>query len=335
MATTQYNQWLGMGKPYVLIRPAKDHQANIRKHGFTVYDYPDDSHLRSSNPQDHTPFSRTKWPIGGIGVDGKGRAIDIMPKGSSAAAIKELADMARQIIRDKDNKVDGTEAIKYMNWTDEQGVCRNENWKSGKRVTTSSTDKGHTHISYRDDMDNSLSGANYDPVARMHGDSTEDDDMEYVTIARDNTNGQLYACNGMISRPIADADIANIRTLAKEGRLKLVNDGAIRDGWYPAAFGEVYAGGALFQTHAIVRADRWQWDTDEAGFVKAGGDVRIWRYGGGMGANTEAQTLKTIENAVTAPSESNPVDQATVVDALESVEGQAAIAKAVETAGDT
>lgn len=233
-ATAEFYQWKSMGEPYALIQPAKDHQANIRRHGFVVYDYPDDSHLESSNPQDHTPFSYTKWPRGGHQVDGKGRAIDVMPKSSSAMDRKELADMARQIIRDKDNNVDGTQAIKYMNWTDENGVCRNENWKSGMRVTTSSTDKGHNHISYRDDMD-TRSAAGYDPVARMTG----GDDM--------------------------NADQAQM----------------------------------LAQIHAIVRGGRWLWDTDRAGFIAAGGDPKVWDYGGGMGVNEESRLLKALPGAMT------------------------------------
>lgn len=55
----------------------------------------------------------------------------------------------------------------------------------------------------------------------------------------------------------------------------------------------------LAQVHAIVRADRWQWQTDRAGFVAAGGDPNVWDYGGGMGANTEAKLLAGIATALT------------------------------------
>lgn len=50
----------------------------------------------------------------------------------------------------------------------------------------------------------------------------------------------------------------------------------------------------LAQLHAMVRADRWQWQTDRAGFIAAGGVASIWDYGGGMGVNEEAALLEQL-----------------------------------------
>lgn len=166
-ASPQYGEWLRMGQPYRLCQPAKEWQATIRRYHVTVYDYPDSSHLTASFPQDHTPFSYTKWPVGDRRVDGVGRALDIMP------GPVDLDRLARRIIADVDARIAGTEAIKYMNWTDKNGVCRQENWQSRPRTTKGSTDKGHIHLSFRSDLDLATTGG-YDPVARMMG---EADDM--------------------------------------------------------------------------------------------------------------------------------------------------------------
>lgn len=50
----------------------------------------------------------------------------------------------------------------------------------------------------------------------------------------------------------------------------------------------------LAQVHAMVRADRWQWITDRAGYIAAGGVPAVWDYAGGMGDNLEAQSLSQL-----------------------------------------
>lgn len=247
MASSGYNEWVRAGKPYSLVRPARDIQRNTRAHGFTVYDYPNDEHLKADRPQDHTPFSVTGWPYASQAkVRWRGRAIDIMPRGDSAAARKETADLARQIIRDKDAGVRGTEAIKYMNWTDEAGVCRQENWKTGKRVTVSSTDKGHIHLSFRDDMDELATAADYDPWARMKGGPApqQEDDMPFV--AKDGNTGQYYVCDLITSRAVPKDHVQDVIYLAQQLNyghnpkgedVEWTDGGWTRLGWSEAAFG--------------------------------------------------------------------------------------------------
>ena len=163
MASQGYRDWLNAGRPYTLIRPAKAVQAALRGYGLTVYDYPNDPHLKANTPEDHTPFSVTGWP--GPNRRWKARALDVMPRVDrdgrvTAAARKENADIARQLIRDRDAGVAGAMWIKYLNWTDASAPLR--------RTTRSSSDNGHIHISGRSDVDNDDRADGYDPVSYTH-----------------------------------------------------------------------------------------------------------------------------------------------------------------------
>lgn len=73
----------------------------------------------------------------------------------------------------------------------------------------------------------------------------------------------------------------------------------------------------LAQVHAMVRADRWQWMTDRAGFIAAGGDPAVWDYAGGMGDNTEAHNLGQLKATV----DQLAVDVATLVGRPGSTDG--------------
>jgi len=171
MVSTGYREWLTAGRPYTLVRPARAVQAALRGHGLTVYDYPNDAHLQANTPEDHTPFSVTGWP--GKNPRWNARALDVMPRSDSAAHRKENADLARQIIRDRDAGYPGAMWVKYLNWTDEKGKCRQERWMNSarplERETRDSNDRGHIHLSGRSDIDNDTRADGYDPFARMNG----------------------------------------------------------------------------------------------------------------------------------------------------------------------
>lgn len=171
MASQGYYDWLKAEKPYTLIRPARALVGVLQSHGLTVFHYPDEAHLKAATPQDHTPFSVTGWPTRNARWNARG--VDVMPRDSSAAAAKENADIARQLIRDRDAGVPGVLWIKYINWTDEKGVCRQERWTSGGNIRTTvfSSDEGHIHVSGRSDVDNDYRADGYDPIARMKGDT--------------------------------------------------------------------------------------------------------------------------------------------------------------------
>lgn len=158
--------WRADGSPYQLARPVAKLEARLRGYGYTVYDYPDDRHLSAPTPEDHTPFSHTGWPV--ESPYGWGHALDQMAPSAAqvAAGLPTLAQVARQIIADRDDGVPGISWLKYINWTDEKGITRHERWQPDD-VVTASSDAGHNHLSCRSDCTQSAIGDDYDPVARF------------------------------------------------------------------------------------------------------------------------------------------------------------------------
>lgn len=64
MATQAYRQWVAAGKPWELATPIAEIEKWCKANGFTVLGtIGDNTHLTSSNPQDHTPFSFTAHPV--------------------------------------------------------------------------------------------------------------------------------------------------------------------------------------------------------------------------------------------------------------------------------
>lgn len=196
MVSQGYRDWLNAGKPYTLIRPARALQNIVRVYGITVWDYPNTEHQKADRPEDHTPYSVTGWPGGNRRWNARG--LDIMPRSGSAAHVRENANIARQLIRDRDAGVPGAMWIKYLNWTDEAGVCRQERW-SDRRSTVSSSDRGHIHISGRSDADGDARADTYDPIARMRG-------LAGVTVAGATWNDAQKADAVFNNRPTAPLD---------------------------------------------------------------------------------------------------------------------------------
>lgn len=209
--------WVRAGRPYTQSRPTAAVQATGEAHGYTVYGYPDKPHLTASWPEDHTPFSTTGYPT--PAPRWFGNAVDIMPRSEGRADMAELAGLARRIITDKDTGVPGTEWIKYLNWTDEDGNCWHVSWESGHKVTSRSTDKGHIHVSGRSDWV-TREPAPWDPWARMKGinEERDDDDMGDTYInGQVNPAGQLTNVDvGIVQGGAADP---------REAWLSFTNDG--------------------------------------------------------------------------------------------------------------
>jgi hypothetical protein len=216
VATQAFYDWVRAGRPYTLIRPARALQRALRGHGLVVYDYPDDSHLRAGTPEDHTPFSVTGWP--GSNARWNARGLDVMPRGGTAAGLRELAAVTRQIIRDRDACLPAVMWIKYLNWTDEAGVCRQERWTDaanpGRRTTRTSTDKGHTHISGRSDADYDTRAEGYDPIARLQNPTPQqlrELGMQMLVKgfgATDAERRQVWLVDGMLRRRVQDTWVA-------------------------------------------------------------------------------------------------------------------------------
>lgn len=178
MSSPDYDAWLSAGKPYELCQPGQDLLAVLKRAGYDCGSYPDDRHLMKDRPEDHTPFSYTGWPV--VSRRWVGHAIDVMP----TRGLPHLANLARRLIADKNAKVKGTGPIKYINWTSIDGVCRHESWQPDHR-TTSSTDAGHLHISFRSDMDFSqeIYLAGYNPTEVSMPDSVGEVAEHYRTMA--------------------------------------------------------------------------------------------------------------------------------------------------------
>lgn len=161
MANAFYASWQRSGGGYTLAYPVADLAATLRHHGYTVGTIGDSSHMLASTPEDHTPYSRTGWPI--PSPYGWIFALDIMPAGSS---LPSLAALGAQLVADRNAGV--ATAIKYLNWQPAGGSCRHESWEPGHLITPSS-DVGHIHVSFRTDFQLSHSMGGYDPVARVRG----------------------------------------------------------------------------------------------------------------------------------------------------------------------
>jgi hypothetical protein len=158
MAITSRTAWVSDGRPFKQCVPALDLRATLGRHGYTgpATGYPDARHLTAVPPEDHCPFSHTPWP--GQQPYPYCMAIDIMP-----SAAFDWIELGTRLVADKNAGVPGTQAIKYINWTDSSGHCWNDGW-TPNHTHGSSTDGGHVHVSFRTDYVTSHVMANYDPL---------------------------------------------------------------------------------------------------------------------------------------------------------------------------
>ncbi|MFI6332908.1 hypothetical protein ACIBBG_31955 [Micromonospora chersina] len=166
--------WINDGSPFRLMTPAADLRDTLRRHGYTVYDIGNRDHLEADPPEDHTPYSATGYP--GTAKYGVGYAIDIMPP-KAGSGLPSLQQLGAQLLADRKAGVAGIRWLKYMNWEpqeDNGGPCYKEAWRPTYKRTTS-TDRGHIHLSGLTGYENSTIAAGYDPVARIRG---EDDHMD-------------------------------------------------------------------------------------------------------------------------------------------------------------
>lgn len=157
MTVTTYSEWVAAGEPWKPSQPVADFRATLQRHGYTVYVLGNHSHATANPPEDHMPYSHTPWP--GSQPYDYVLAMDIMPGGAL-----DWHELGRRLVADKNAGVPGTEAIKYINWTNSSGQCLHEKWEPN-HSTTSSSDTGHIHISFRTDYVTSHVMQNYDPVA--------------------------------------------------------------------------------------------------------------------------------------------------------------------------
>jgi hypothetical protein len=185
--------WIARGSPFRLMRPAADLRDRLRDYGYTVYDLGDTQHLEAEPPEDHTPYSATGWP--GKAKYGIGYAIDIMPP--ARAGLPSLQKLGAQLLADRKAGDAEIRWLKYMNWEPQRnngGACYHESWQPNYR-RTSSNDRGHIHISGLTGYEDSSTGQDYDPVARVRGE--DEDDMAKVNQA--DWEALIYRVEAMVN----------------------------------------------------------------------------------------------------------------------------------------
>lgn len=241
MTSPQHARWIRSGMQWQLAHPLVALRDRLRGYGYTVYDIGNTSHLDHIPPEDHTPYSETGWP--GTTPYGWVTAIDIMPPGGGLPSLQQLG---AQMVADRQAGVPGVAWLKYINW----GPVNNshavqDRWTPGHK-TISSSDTGHIHASGRSDHVLSATQAelDYDPVARLRGQSLEavEEDMPFV--AKDGNTGQYYVCDMITSRPVPAAAVTDVLYLARqlnyghgpEG-VEWTDGGWTRLGWSEAVFG--------------------------------------------------------------------------------------------------
>lgn len=187
VASSGYNDWIRAGRPWNgTARPLASLKGRLRGYGYTVYDYPDDSHLTAAVPEDHAPFGVTGWP--GTNARWFGFADDIMPP-PAGSGLPSLQQIGARIYADKQAGDPALAWLKYMNWEpngDGFGPCYHDSWQPN-HVRVSSTDRRHIHLSARSDALLDTRGDAYDPVARIRGQQSAGMGDKMLTIFYDGT----------------------------------------------------------------------------------------------------------------------------------------------------
>lgn len=155
-----YQGWLADGSPWKAAVPVQSLSNVLKEYGFTVYILGNKAHLTANPPEDHTPYSHTPWP--GAQPYPYVLAEDIMPGGEWS-----IDRLGAKIFADKQAEHPGLAGLKYMNWTDSAGNCWHDKWTPNHERTTS-TDRGHIHLSWRTDF--VTNKTYYDPIGglRVH-----------------------------------------------------------------------------------------------------------------------------------------------------------------------
>lgn len=172
MTSRQHQDWINRGRPDSgLARPLAQLRDVLRAAGFTVYDWPDDSHLDAEPPEDHTFYSETGWPS--TSPKWWRHAIDIMPKpGPDGAA--QLYDLGNRIYLDRAaGKITWLKYINTPRWRGQLDQARQYRWEPGLQVGSSS-DVGHIHMSCITGVE--TLDAPYNPLVPM-GAAGEEGDM--------------------------------------------------------------------------------------------------------------------------------------------------------------
>lgn len=241
MTSRQHQDWINHGKPdNGLCLPLQLLGNTLAAAGYTVYAFPDDSHLDAEPPEDHTTYSETGWP--GVSPKWWRHAIDIMPP-PPGKGLPSLQTLGQRIF---DARQAGRITwLKYMNWPSDGNLGRavHDSWKPGYS-RSSSGDTGHIHISSitgvetLDEAYNPLTGVVLTGTKTPIPAPTPTEENPMFLAFQNGNNSNFFLCDGMRSRPITRAQLGDMQTLINEGLIppvaRIENP---RSGWYEAAFG--------------------------------------------------------------------------------------------------
>lgn len=197
MATQAYYDWRAAGSPYGVATPIDELVRWARARGISILGVIGNAaHLQTNNPQDHTPFSRTAWPI------------PLPDYIVTACDLKEGAWADKFI----DECRRGHHPwVKYVNHKYKQ-----YNFKSGRPGTITQSSDYHCHVSCRTDFLNAH--INMDPDRTPVVVTKEETDMKFIYA--DGRGWALVTANGLyfvtsqdeanaVARVLGDAKVVN------------------------------------------------------------------------------------------------------------------------------
>lgn len=144
MATQSYWDWKAAGERYSAALPIVEMVAVARRHGVGILGIiGNEDHLTADFPEDHTPFSRTYWPVDATGW-------------VCACDLANVQGLGDAILRDA--RAGRTPWLKYMNFGG-----HNYGHEDGFQRAYANSDE-HVHLSCRSDwITRSIGG--YDPLS--------------------------------------------------------------------------------------------------------------------------------------------------------------------------
>jgi hypothetical protein len=149
VATSTYRTWVAAGRHWQLAQPIADMVAVARRHNIPVLGtIGDESHLTAGEPEDHTPFSVTAWPVP-------------QPGWVCAADLADVGGLGAAILRDA--RAGRLPWLKYMN-------VAGKHYEHGDSFARGAPSPDvHIHLSCRSDWITRSIG-DYDPLAPREAD---------------------------------------------------------------------------------------------------------------------------------------------------------------------
>lgn len=223
MTSRQHQDWINRGKPDSgLVLPLQLLANLLSAAGYTVYVYPNDAHLDAEPPEDHTYYSETGWP--NKSPKWWRHAIDIMPP-PGGKNLPSLTELGQRIFNAR--QAGQITWLKYMNWPSDGNLNHavQDRWEPS-HSRGSSGDTGHIHLSSITGVETLDSSFNPLTSVVVVGSTTPttpttsgDDDEMPAFLAKRNTDGALFICDGkgISAVPVTVGSLGDTVTLINEG----------------------------------------------------------------------------------------------------------------------